>query len=170
MYKKNCLMEIYTSSYDSFSVGFYLSSFNEYSLFLLLDSQGRSDGVYLIKNEFIKSVDYETEYLKKIALYVEFWGENIFDFELELKNILTIEELLGYIKDKKLLSSFKIKQEDYLITGYIETIEEFSIKINTIDIETAEELESLSILKDEILLLEIDSVDNRLLNYASKKV
>lgn len=162
MYKKDCLMEIYTDHEDTFSVGFYLSNFDEYSLFLLLDCQGRYDGVYLIKNDFIKTVDYETEYLKKIALYMEFWNGNFIDFKSALKDISTTEEILKYIKDNSLLSSFKIQQEDF-ITGYIEKIEKSSIRVNTVDLET------ISILKKEILLLEIDSIDNRLLNYANLK-
>ena len=69
-------MEIYTECDESFLVGFYLSSFDEYSLFHLLDEQGKIDGIYLIKNKFIKNTNYETEYLEKINLYAEFWKIN----------------------------------------------------------------------------------------------
>lgn len=169
-YKKNCLMEIYTNQEDSFSVGFYLFSFNEYSLFHLLDDQGKSDGVYLIRDNLVEKINYDTEYLRKICLYVEYWNtepsKDVFQITSGLENILTIEDCLEYIKDNGLLSSFKMNQEDYLVTGYIEDIDQFNVKINAIDIETAKEFEEVIILKRDILILEIDSVDNRLLNYA----
>ena len=104
-FKKNCLMEIYTECDESFLVGFYLSSFDEYSLFHLLDEQGKIDGIYLIKNKFIKNTNYETEYLEKINLYAEFWkinsDKNIFNIGLKQKNISNIGDILKYIKENK---------------------------------------------------------------------
>ena len=111
-FKKNCLMEIYTECDESFLVGFYLSSFDEYSLFHLLDEQGKIDGIYLIKNKFIKNTNYETEYLEKINLYAEFWkinsDKNIFNIGLKQKNISNIGDILKYIKENKIISSSKI--------------------------------------------------------------
>ena len=173
-FKKNCLMEIYTECDESFLVGFYLSSFDEYSLLHLLDEQGKIDGIYLIKNKFIKNTNYETEYLEKINLYAEFWkinsDKNIFNIGLKQKNISNIGDILKYIKENKIISSFKINKKKYIITGYIKSINKTNIEVQEIDLETAKEFETTSyFLKDNILLIEIDSVNNRLLDYAHLK-
>ena len=171
--KENCLMEIYTDNEDSFSVGFYLSSFDNFTLFHLLDAQGKFDGIYLIKNDCIKNINYETEYLNKINSYIEFWNnkleKNPFSIESYIKNFLTMEELLNYIQINNILSSFKLMEEKHLITGYIQFFEQNNIEIKTIDIGTAKEMEIISFAKEDIVLIEIVSIDNMLLNYAHLK-
>lgn len=172
-FKKDCLMEIYTEHDEYFSIGFYLYSFDKYSLFHLLDEQGKTDGVYLIKNDFIKNIDYDTAYLKKMRLYSEFWKENTgeedFLNKISLEKFSEIDDVLKYIKKNDILSSFRINSEEYMISGHIKFIDKMKIKIQEISIETAEELDIMSFIKDDILLLEIESVNNRLLNYAYLK-
>lgn len=139
--KTNCLMEIYTEHDDSFSVGFYLSSFDNFNLFHLLDEQGKSDGIYLIRNDFINNTNHTTEYLDKIKAYIEFWANNskkiVFPIESYLKNISTLENLLNYIQKNNILSSFKLLNKHHLITGYIQSISHSNVEIITINIETA---------------------------------
>lgn len=169
-YKKNCLMEIYTDNRDSFSVGFYLCSLDKYSLFYLLDNQGKSDGIYLIKNSFIDNVIYDTEYLKKINFYIKYWNMKSFKINFpilsKLENLTKLEDYLEFIRDENWVSSFKVSNEDYLVTGYIEDIDEFNIGIKTIDIETAKDFEKVKISLKDILILEVDSIENRLLDFA----
>ena len=77
---------------------------------------------------------------------------------------------MKYIKEHKIISSFKINKKKYIITGYIKSINKTNIEVQEIDLETAKEFETTSyFLKDNILLIEIDSVNNRLLDYAHLK-
>lgn len=95
--------------------------------------------------------------------------KNPFSIESYIKNFLTMEELLNYIQINNILSSFKLMEEKHLITGYIQFFDQNNIEIKTIDIGTAKEMEIISFAKEDIVLIEIVSIDNMLLNYAHLK-
>lgn len=172
-FKKNCLMEIYTRNEYSFSVGFFLSNLNEYSLFKFIDDQGKFDGLYLVNNTYIQDVKYDTEYLNKISNYIEYWNENSckynFSTNFDFQNYNNFEKILNYVKENNIISSFVITNDECLITGYIKEIFDKYVVISCIDIETATEIETLNLNKKEILLFEFESIENTLLHYAYKK-
>ena len=72
------LLEIYTANTDSFSVGSIALYSNSEILFRIYDELGREVALYLVKREHINNIIANTEYLKKMDLYCEYWkGENI---------------------------------------------------------------------------------------------
>ena len=64
------LLEIYSGSEDSFSVGRILSKSKDSILFRSYDAQGKNDGLHFIKSSHISEIKSNTQYLRKMQLYL----------------------------------------------------------------------------------------------------
>ncbi len=62
---KKILCEIYTTSEESFSVGYAVRENETETLFKVFDELGRECALYVIKKSMIVSLVKETNYLKK---------------------------------------------------------------------------------------------------------
>ena len=166
------LLEIYSDSEDSFSVGRILSKSKDSILFRSYDAQGKNDGLHFIKSSYISEVKSNTQYLRKMQLYLEYWREredvllnNLF------KNHPTLLELLEYaMENKKIITVSCSTKPDELLTGYVESYNNEKIELNCVDMETACIYETATLLKEDIFYLEVDSLDNELLKYANEKI
>lgn len=173
-YGKKDLIEIYTTDEEHFSVGTIIYETEENIFFKLFDEQGKEDGFYLLKKACISSMKYDTDYLKKIALYIEYWEKNKIVEKLEntfYYSCPSFLELLDYAEEKeKIVTISTSLEEEFLITGYIKSCNEDEVEIECIDMETAIPYEITSILKKDIVYFEIESIDNKLLRYANKTI
>ena len=70
---KDELLEIYSDSEENFSVGKMLSKSNDSVLFRSYDEQGKNDGLHFVKSSYISEVKSNTQYLRKMQLYLEYW-------------------------------------------------------------------------------------------------
>ena len=166
------LLEIYSGSEENFSVGRILSKSKDSILFRSYDAQGKNDGLHFIKSSYISEVKSNTQYLRKMQLYLEYWRERE---EVLLnnpfKNHPTLLELLEYaMENKKIITVSCSTKPDELLTGYVESYDNEKIKLNCVDMETACIYENATLLKEEIFHLEVDSLDNELLKYANEKI
>lgn len=169
---KDELLEIYSDSEESFSVGKILSKSKDSILFRSYDAQGKNDGLHFIKSSYISEVKSNTQYLRKMQLYLEYWRERE-DVLLNnpFKNHPTLLELLEYaMENKKIITVSCSTKPDELLTGYVETYDNKKIKLNCVDMETACIYETATLLKEDIFYLEVDSLDNELLKYANEKI
>ena len=73
---KDELLEIYSGSEENFSVGKILSKNRDSILFRSYDAQGKNDGLHFIKSSYINEVKSNTQYLRKMQLYLEYWREH----------------------------------------------------------------------------------------------
>lgn len=173
-YVNKSLIEIYTTSEEHFSVGTIINETEENIFFKLFDEQGKEDGFYLFKKSCILSMKYDTSYLKKIALYIEYWEKNKTEKKLENTFYYSCPdflELLDYAEENEEIVTISTNlKEEFLITGYIKFCNENEVEIECIDIETAIPYEIISILKKDIVYFEIESIDNKLLKYANKTI
>ncbi len=170
-YKENTLLELYTDSEDSFSVGKIELQNDTEVLLKAIDEQGREAGYYVVKKSCIQNILYDTEYLKKISLYIECWRERSYkewsSFEkgcFQKENSLFVQALYYTQKEGQIVTvdgSF----ED-IHTGYIEDILQESVKIKCIDISSARAMEEVQVELEAIDFLEFESTDNYLLQYA----
>ena len=168
---KDELLEIYSGSEERFSVGKILSKNKDCILFRSYDAQGKNDGLHFIKSSYISEVKSNTQYLRKMQLYLEYWRERE-DVLLNnpFKNHPTLLELLEYaMKNKKIITVSCSTKPDELLTGYVESYNNEKIELNCVDMETACIYETATLLKEDIFYLEVDSLDNELLKYANKK-
>ena len=166
------LLEIYSDSEDSFSVGKILSISKDSILFRSYDAQGKNDGLHFIKSSYISEVKSNTQYLRKMQLYLEYWREqeNV-SLTNPFKKHPMLSELLAYaLENKKIITVSCNSKPDELFTGYVETYNNEKIKLNCVDMETACRYETTTLLKEDIFYLEIDSLDNELLKYANEKI
>ena len=69
---KDELLEIYSDSEENFSVGKMLSKSNDSVLFRSYDEQGKNDGLHFVKSSYISEVKSNTQYLRKMQLYLEY--------------------------------------------------------------------------------------------------
>ncbi|MBU5479884.1 hypothetical protein [Blautia sp. MSJ-19] len=165
------LLEIYSDREDSFSVGRILSKSKDSILFRSYDAQGKNDGLHFIKSSYISEVKSNTQYLRKMQLYLEYWKERE-DVPLNpFKNHPTLLELLEYaMENKKIITVSCSTKPDELLTGYVESYNNEKIELNCVDMETACIYETATLLKEDIFYLEVDSLDNELLKYANEKI
>lgn len=166
------LLEIYSDSEDSFSVGKILSKNRDSILFRSYDAQGKNDGLHFIKSSYISEVKSNTQYLRKMQLYLDYWRKQK-DAPLTnpFKKHPALSELLAYaMKSMKIITVSSTSNPDELLTGYVETYDNEKIKLNCVDMETACIYETATLLKEDIFYLEVDSLDNELLKYANEKI
>ena len=169
---KDELLEIYSDSEENFSVGKMLSKSNDSVLFRSYDEQGKNDGLHFVKSSYISEVKLNTQYLRKMQLYLEYW-EKMEDGDLinPFKKHPTLSDLLLYaVRNNKIVTVSSSTKPDELLTGYIETCDGGKIKLNCVDMETACIYEHITLSESDIFYLEIDSLDNELLKYANEKI
>lgn len=168
------LAEIYTDSEDACNVGTALYEDENFILFHTIDEQAREDGFSLIRKSQITSLQYDTEYLQKLVLYQEFWKKHpsediLTKLPIDLKKSL-LPQLLEYAAKHKEAVSLSGRGEIFseLDTGYIKSYENGTVCLEFIEVSTAECCETIEFSVDDIALLEVESVDNRLLAYANQ--
>ena len=169
---KDELLEIYSGSEETFCVGKILSKNRDSILFRSYDAQGKNDGLHFIKSSYINEVKSNTQYLRKMQLYLAYWREQE-DAPLTnpFKKHPALSGLLAYaMENKKIITVFCSSKPDELLTGYVETYDNKKIKLNCVDMETACIYETATLLKEDIFYLEVDSLDNELLKYANEKI
>ena len=170
---KDKIAEIYSGGED-FTVGKCILDSDDAVLIEALDLQGKWDGFYWMKKNTLTEVIYDSEYIDKMKLYVEYWN----DKKEQSDNHPTIpyselsaniNDLLKLANQKKSLITIMRNDEEELDTGFIKSIENDKFTLECIDISSAKMLEILEVKTDEVVFAEIDSIDNRLLEYAYSK-
>lgn len=128
--------------------------------------------MHFVKSSYISEVKSNTQYLRKMQLYLEYW-EKMEDGDLinPFKKHPTLSDLLLYaVRNNKIVTVSSSTKPDELLTGYIETCDGGKIKLNCVDMETACIYEHITLSESDIFYLEIDSLDNELLKYANEKI
>lgn len=136
---KDELLEIYSGSEERFSVCKILSKNRDSILCMSYDVQGKNDGLHFIKSSYISEVKSNTQYLRKMQLYLEYWRERE-DIPLinPFKKHPALSELMEYaLENKKIITVSCSSKPDELLTGYVETYDNEKIKLNCVDMETA---------------------------------
>lgn len=166
------LVEIYSSNKDSFAVGYIIYQ-NEDRIFThLLDDQGKYDGYLLFDKAAIDGIEKNTDYLKKIEKYMDFWanisiGSSGSEF---YKSKPDFKDLIKYAKDNNKVITLATSFNYYDIsTGYVKEYNDKTVVIDAINKANAEIFDQFEIQIDELTSLEIESIDNFLLGYANKK-
>ncbi|WP_022749973.1 hypothetical protein [Lachnobacterium bovis] len=162
--------EFYVSE-DKFTVGSCMLDSENAVLIEAIDPQGKWDGYYWFKKNTLTEVNYDTKYLNKIELYREYWNNNHDNCaSIKLSDLsINIIDLIKIAKQNNVIITIRRDSEEELDTGFVTSIDGNSIKMECINLETAELLETIDVEIDKINFLEIDSPDNRLLEYAYLK-
>ncbi len=166
------LVEIYSSRQDSFAVGYIIYENDDRLFTHLVDDQGKFDGYLLFDKKTIDGIEENTEYLEKIEKYMGFWGNiSIGDSD---NDIFTSKpdfiDLIRYAKDHKKIITLATSFDYYdITTGFVVDFDETNVKIDAINRANARVFDQFDIAIDELITLEIESIDNFLLGYANKK-
>lgn len=173
-YKENTLLELYTDREDCFSVGMIELQNDTEILLKAIDEQGKEAGYYVVKKSSIQNILYDTEYLRKISLYMECWTEHFYkkwsSFEKSLfkKEDNIFKQAISYLQKAGRIVTVDGSFE-HMHTGYIEEISCDFVKIKCIDISSAAVMEEVQVDLEDIDFLELESIDNYLLQYAYEK-
>ena len=166
------LVEIYSTSEDSFAVGYIIYQNSERIFTHLVDDQGKLDGYLLFDKKMIDGIERNTEYLKKIEKYMDFWGNiSVGDSDNEIyKSKPDFIDLIKYAKDNKKIITISTSF-DYFdsITGFVSSYNDKSLVIEALNHSNAQIFDQFEIDIDKLITLEIESIDNFLLGYANKK-
>lgn len=169
------LVEIYTTSSESFSVGTIIYQDDNDILFKIYDEQGQAASFYVVKRSYITSMKYDTEYLQKMALYLEFWkSHGVSDVLIKKPPFVLgkpmIPQIIEYAKNNKEIVTLATSTSSNLETGYVRTFENDIVNLECIDMETAKGFDWLELNVQDICFLEIESTDNKLLAYANQHI
>ena len=168
---KKRLIEIFTDEEDSFATGYLLFEDKKKLFINVLDDQGKFDGYLLIDKKLISSVEEATTYLKKLEKYQSFWGKQslgISDNEIYKKRV-DFFELIDYAHKTNKMISLSTSTDYYDTTcGFIQYIGEDDFNIKAIDQNTGKNYDDFTLNYKDIKILEIDSIDLLLLEYAYK--
>lgn len=168
----NELLEIYSSNEDSFAVGYVIYQSKDRLFTHLVDDQGKFDGYLLFDKSTIHGIEKNTEYLKKIETYMDFWGNiSIGDSDNEIyASKPDFIDLIRYAKSHNKIISIATSFNYYdLTTGYVKDFNDKYVIIDAIDNANAKVFDQFEIPINELITLEIESIDNFLLGYANKK-
>ncbi|MFO3717585.1 hypothetical protein AB9Q04_04355 [Anaerococcus sp. ENR1011] len=166
------LVEIYSSDQDSFAVGYIIYQSEDRLFTHLVDDQGKFDGYLLFDKKTIDGIEKNTEYLQKIETYMGFWGNiSIGDSDNEIyQSKPDFIDLIKYAKDHNKIITLATSFNYYDIsTGYVNSYNDDIVVIDAINKANAEIFDQFEIPIDELITLEIESIDNFLLGYANKK-
>lgn len=174
--KDNCIVEIYTHSEDSFSVGSVYFQNKDCVLLRGVDEQGKLTAYYAMKKSIITNVEYDTEYLNKLEKYMEYGSMHTYGLWFYLTEVKFDEtrplfpQVFQYAyKENMIITIATFTMEQYE-TGYIRELSEDRIVIECVDMETAKLDGCIAVNIDEISFIEFDSVDNFLLQYANERI
>lgn len=166
------LVEIYSSDQDSFAVGYIIYQSEDRLFTHLVDDQGKFDGYLLFDKKTIDGIEKNTEYLQKIETYMGFWGNiSIGDSDNEIyQSKPDFIDLIKYAKDHNKIITLATSFNYYDVsTGYVNSYNNDIVVIDSINKANAEIFDQFEIPIDELITLEIESIDNFLLGYANKK-
>ncbi len=167
--KENILVEIYKKDKnpETFNVGEVEFQNKDFVLFSLLNPQGQYDGFSFYKKNIISTIEYKTDYLKKIKLYKKYWNQSkpahLFKDAQKFDSFFHVLKKL--YSDNKLITIVTNGNTENILTGYIDKIEEKSIIFNNLDISSATSDGQIEILINSIDIVTYDEIDNILLDF-----
>lgn len=168
----NNLVEIYSTSEDSFAVGYIIYQNSKRVFTHLVDDQGKLDGYLLFDKKMIDGIERNTEYLNKIEKYMDFWGNiSVGDSDNEIyKSEPDFIDLIKYANDNHKIITLSTSFDYYdSITGFVSSYDDQTVKIDALNHSNAQVFDQFEIDIDKLITLEIESIDNFLLGYANKK-
>ena len=164
--------EIYTQEREGFFVGICIAENVDYSIYKCVDEFGGTSGYYVINNSIITHIEEHTDYLQKIKKYMEYNRQHSYKkwFSLPefpvVRGCSLLEQALKYSHEGKIIVSIASRDQEELDTGYICFNGDNTIDMETIDLETAQTMGKINIRIDNIDVLEFNSLENTLLQYA----
>lgn len=170
--KESGIAEIYTKNTDTFSVGRVFCQNNECVVFEDIDTQGKITGYYVIKKEIISRLEYDTEYLNKIGKYMEYNENHSYSEWFSLKPVALntekslIFQVLQYALDNDMVITIETDNKE-AESGYVKEIENGMLTFACLDISNAQPMENITVAIHDIILIEFESIDNVLLQYAN---
>jgi hypothetical protein len=166
--KLNELAEFYSVSTDSFTVGRCIKSDNKSYLLETVDSQGKWNGYYWFHESMIQEISYDTDYLKKISVYEDFWKKhNPLKPSLKRDDFSSLDPsvILDLAEKKKLFVTVFTKEDMEYNVGYVSKNGK-KYKLKCVRLENGGDLGDFTFKANEVIFVEVDSPDNRLLQYA----
>ena len=88
-------------------------------------------------------------------------------FEIGTKNYIYGDKVLEYAKDNNIVITIETSGRQELDAGYIEEIRNGEIIFSCLDVSNAQLLEDIKVVINDIVLIEFESIDNLLLQYAN---
>lgn len=169
------LYEIYTGSNETFTVGQIMSE-NEFCLlFKVFDELGREYSLNLIRRNAIITLDSNTDYLKKVAMYIEYWKDKAIQKISDILNPVNICELnisriLSSIANTGQIATIITNSDTEVLTGFISSCYNSFIILDCVSEIDATIFKSKKILMNDIILIEFNCIDNDVLLYAYNKL
>ncbi|MVB10959.1 hypothetical protein CAFE_16610 [Caprobacter fermentans] len=171
------LVEWYTRSEDSFCAGIVEALDQEGTILKELDGQGRWCGYCFFRLGAIRNVETATDYLKKLKCYLGYWedlglfqsGASKREPSFDSGRNTLIDLLTGQCQEKHIITVGYYEEEN-LDTGYVLALTDRLLSLKTVDVSSGGFLEVIRKPLEDISMIEFDSIDNILLEFANRKL
>lgn len=170
----NKLIELYTEDlldedFVSFSLGKILDESEEEYLFLSLSEYGAVESIQLRRKDFLAEIEDSTDYLdyhltnielnKSLGSYDPYGIEDLIPY---YKGLSLIKILELSMNKKNIISLVLAGEDDY--TGKVQMLEDNFLVLSRVDYIDGKSNETKIIKLDDIIYLDLVSVNNILLN------
>lgn len=172
-------IEIYTEDlidddFVSFSIGKILGETEEEYIFLSYNDQGLADRLELRPKSYISEIETESDYMDFLKSHMAYneklIGTDPYGLEEKAQayqGLTFMKSLEKLMNQKDLTTLVCIKEKEY--TGRIQMLDEKNLVLNQKDYIPAINNQKILIKPDEIILIELASIDNILLeSYLAK--
>lgn len=170
MDSNNQLVELYSIDNDTFAIGYILAASEQYILFQSINEYGFVDGFSIRHRDSIIDVFHQSPY---IDLYTSFFTYNRqhqladpYDL-LSTRSELTanMEDMLAYCLKRQHVISLAVDGVEEVLLGRLVAIDKEVIIFNVLQVEDWLELDKQIIYIADILVLEIQTIENKLINW-----
>ena len=170
----NRIYEIYTDESGSFSVGMICAENRDDLLFAGIDEEGKVSAYYAMPRKVITQLCEDTEYLRKIRLYMAYAAEHPYSSWFRLPAISLdpggpiLSQLLRLaMAEGELVTMGRVGDEE-IMCGYVREIAGGRVTLDPVDPVSAADLSRTKIRIRELEYVEYGSLANTLLRYANQ--
>lgn len=174
--REGCLAEIYTRESERFSVGKLYCQNAHAVIFYDIDTQGKISGYCVMRKSCIASLEYDTEYLRKMDKYMAYGREHSYSdwFQISKVEFDAEKDLFGQVLEhawkKGIIITIALEGDEEPETGRIEKMESGMISLSCMDVSNAKFYEIKTVSVQDIGYIGFETIDNLLLAYAAESV
>lgn len=178
---KNDLVEIYSEylldhEFESYAIGYIVRDFDDMVFFENINEYGFIDSFQIRFQDYISEIQVQSDYMSLVQSHINFnWAQGLTDpYDIRSRSNIFKDKSLGEILDlvmkKKYLVTVISALTDKIYTGQVYIHENNTIVISEIDTESFRRTNKTLINLEEVLGIELVSIENILIsNYLFNK-
>lgn len=163
------LIELYTESEDSFSLGYFRKVEKEFSIFEAVNEIGMLDSIQVRANSQVSQIKSQTSYTSIFQKFINYnKKQELYDPYLLLdqgRSLLETHHLADCFKKNGDIFTFVLENEDYLLKGQVKSLnlENQTFQLKLLDLEKLQFHQEVTCHFENIIAIDLASNENYLL-------